>query len=269
VEFVECGEKDGKLAVYFHGVPGAMEECSLFDCYARNHNLRIISFDRFSIDSSLERECYYQALADQIKLKAGIEPVDIIGFSIGAHVALEVGMLLGDQVRQTHLISAAAPLNAGEFIGGMAGGFVFKLAMEKPIVFLLLTQFQKIMAIVAPRMLVSMLFANSAGKDKELSKQPDFKNYIMPVLKRCFHNRVKGYIRDINFYVAWVGDLASYKTSVCLWHGTKDNWSPFSMASYLCDAISGSAGVEAMEGLSHYSCLYAAAPIICAKLEKA
>lgn len=130
MEFVEYGEKEGQLVVYFHGVPGAIEECALFDSCAKDHNLRIISFDRFSIDNSLDRKSYYQAIADKIKLKAGIEPVDIIGFSIGAHVALEVGALLNDKVRHTHLISAAAPLNAGEFIGSMAGGAVFKLAMK-------------------------------------------------------------------------------------------------------------------------------------------
>ena len=268
MEFVEYGEKEGRLVVYFHGAPGAMEECALFDSYAKHHNLKIISFDRFSIDNSLDRESYYQALANQIKLKAGIERVDLIGFSIGAHVALEVGTLLNDQVRHTHLISAAAPLNAGDFIDSMAGGLVFKLAMEKPFIFFLLTQYQKIMALLAPRMLVNMLFASSAGKDKELIRRTDFKSYITPVLEFCFKNRVKGYIRDINFYVTWRDNLSSYKSNTYLWHGTKDNWSPLSMASYLCNNIPGATSVEAMEGLSHYSCLYEAAPKICAKLEK-
>jgi hypothetical protein len=71
VEFVEYGNKDGQLIVYFHGAPGAMEECAVFDSYAKDHNLKIICFDRFSIDNSLERESYYQQLADQIHDKAG------------------------------------------------------------------------------------------------------------------------------------------------------------------------------------------------------
>jgi pimeloyl-ACP methyl ester carboxylesterase len=268
VEFVEYGKKEGRLVVYFHGVPGAMEECALFDSCAKDHNLRILSFDRFSIDNSLDRENYYRTIGDQIRLKAGIEPVDIIGFSIGAHVALEVSALINDKVRYTHLISAAAPLNAGDFISSMAGGSIFKLAMKTPLIFLLLTQYQKILALLAPRMLVNLLFASSAGKDKELSKKPDFKSYITPILKRCFKSRTKGYIRDVDYYVTWLGNLSRNKTSVCLWHGTKDNWSPFSMASYLCKAIPGATSIEAMEGLSHYSCLYEAAPRICAQLEK-
>lgn len=268
MEFVEYGNKEGQLVVYFHGAPGGLEECAVFDSYAKNYNLRIICFDRFAIDNSLDRESYYQQLASQIKIKASDEPVDIIGFSIGAHVALEVGARLNDQVRHTHLVSAAAPINAGDFIDNMAGGLVFKLAMEKPLIFSLLTQYQKIMSMLAPRMLVSMLFARSAGKDKELSKRDNFKAYITPVLKHCFQKRAKGYIRDINYYVSWTGKLSGYTASVHLWHGTKDNWSPFAMASYLCSAIPGATQVEAMEGLSHYSCLYEAAPRICAQLEK-
>jgi pimeloyl-ACP methyl ester carboxylesterase len=267
VEFVEYGNKDGQLIVYFHGAPGAMEECAVFDSYAKNHNLKIICFDRFSIDTALERESYYQQLADQIQIKAGGEPVGFIGFSIGAHIALEVSALLNGQVRHTHLVSAAAPINSGDFIDSMAGGFVFRLAMEKQFTFFLLTQYQRVMAVLAPRMLVRMLFASSAGKDTELSKRADFKNYITPVLKHCFQNRANGYIRDIKFYVTWPGKLGGYANSVHLWHGTEDNWSPFSMALHLSKAIPGAGRVNAMEGLSHYSCLYQAAPGICAQLE--
>jgi hypothetical protein len=53
VESVEYGNKGGQLVVYFHGVPGAVEECAVFDSYVENHNLKIICFDRFAIDHSL------------------------------------------------------------------------------------------------------------------------------------------------------------------------------------------------------------------------
>jgi pimeloyl-ACP methyl ester carboxylesterase len=266
VEFVEYGDPYGQLIVYFHGAPGAIEECALFDRCAKDHNLRILCFDRFSLDDSLDRDDYYQQLAVQVRNNAGDEPVSFVGFSIGAHVALEVSARLNGQVRHTHLVSAAAPINAGDFMENMAGGFVFRLAMERPFIFFLLTQYQKAMALLAPRILVSMLFASSAGKDLELSKRRDFKSYITPVLKHCFQKRANGYMRDINFYVTWPGQLGGYTNSVYLWHGTKDNWSPFSMASYLSKAIPGASSVNAMEGLSHYSCLYQAAPRICAQI---
>lgn len=268
MEFVEFGNKDGRLVVYFHGAPGSIKGSSVFDRYAMDNNLKFVCLDRFSIDISIDRESYYQKLADQINVLANGEPVDIIGFSIGAHVAIEVGRLLDGQVRQIHLISSAAPINAGDFIGQMAGGLVFKLAMERPSIFSLLTQYQKALAYLAPGILVYMLFASSAGKDKELSKQHNFRRYITPVLEDCFKNRASGYMRDVKFYVSWPDDLKSCTNIVYIWHGTDDNWSPLSMASYLNSAIPGATGVQAMEGLSHYSCLYEAAPKICAQLAK-
>jgi pimeloyl-ACP methyl ester carboxylesterase len=268
LEFAEYGDKDGKLIVYFHGAPGSMEECSLFDSHAKDHNLRIICFDRFAIDHSADRESYYQQLAHQIKNQSGTESVDLIGFSIGAHVALEVGSILNKQIGQTHLVSPAVPINSGDFIDHMAGGLVFKLAMKYPLLFKLLTYWQRIMAIIAPQMLVSMLFASATGEDKILSNREDFKRYITPVLKHCFQNRTMGYIRDINYYITWPGNLSEHSSNVFIWHGVEDNWSPFSMASYLDNAILGATNVEPMEGLSHYSCLYKAAAKICKQLDR-
>ncbi len=94
LEFSEYGSNKGKLVVYFHGAPGSPEECSLFDKYAKEYNLNIICFNRFSIDPYLTGADYYQHLAEGIKEKADGEAVDLVGFSIGCHVALEVSYLL-------------------------------------------------------------------------------------------------------------------------------------------------------------------------------
>lgn len=267
VAFAEYGDKNGRLVVYFHGAPGSTQECSLFDSHAKQHNLRIICFDRFAINQTVDDRHYYQQLASQINNLVSDESIDIIGFSIGAQVALEVGAILSNQVRHIHLISPAAPLNAGDFIDSMAGAPVFKLALKKPFLFSLLAQCQKLMALLAPQLLVGMLFANAAGKDKQLCHQKAFKRYITPVIKRCFQYGIKGYIRDIKLYVMWSGDLASHTSSVHLWHGTEDNWSPLAMSSFLSQTIPRATTVKSMEGLSHYSCLYEAAPRICEQLQ--
>jgi len=38
------------------------------------------------------------------------------------------------------------------------------------------------------------------------------------------------------------------------------------MSEYLTERFPSNARIERMEGLSHYSCLYTAAPMICARL---
>ena len=265
LEFVQYGNAEGRLVVYFHGVPGGVEECAVFDTHAKAHGLKIICFDRLAIDPSMDREAYYQFLADQIKLQAGRDPVDAIGFSIGAHVALEVSARLGDQVRRLHLVSAAAPIIDLDSLREMAGGDVFRLAMNRPVAFYLVTQGQRLIAHVAPGLLIKTMFASARGNDEALASQESFKHYITPIIRDCFRNRVKGYMRDVRHYAAWrsFGGCAS---SVHLWHGEEDNWSPLSMASYLLTAIPSAVHLESMVGLSHYSCLLTGVPEICSQL---
>jgi pimeloyl-ACP methyl ester carboxylesterase len=269
LKFIEYGDPDGKTVIYFHGAPGSPEECSLFDKPAKEYGLNIICFDRFSIDSSLENEDYYKFLASAISDKAQGEQVDLIGFSIGCHAAIETSICLGSGVRKLHLISAAAPLDATDFLDGMAGKMVFTLAMKQPTIFVLLSYWQTLIAKIAPNVLFNLLFGSAKGEDKKLSKSSAFKSYITPILTHCFSNNVKGYIRDIKQYVTpWNGSVMKCTSNTYIWHGTNDNWSPVSMANYLNKNLQTSSKLELMEDLSHYSCLHSAAPKICAQLTK-
>ncbi|MGZ5055988.1 MAG: alpha/beta fold hydrolase [Methylobacter sp.] len=143
----QFGADDGGLVVYFHGTPGAPEECEVFDLCGKENNLNFISYDRFSIDSALEDAAYYEFLADQITDKAAGKAIDYIGFSIGGFIALQVCRYMSSHVRSLHLVSAAAPLEAGNFIDRMAGKSVFRLAQEYPSVFHLLARVQSLVAI--------------------------------------------------------------------------------------------------------------------------
>jgi pimeloyl-ACP methyl ester carboxylesterase len=201
LKFVKYGNPEGKTVIYFHGVPGSPEECSIFDTHAKEHDLNIICYDRFSIDSSLQDQDYYKFLADAIIDKANGEQVDLIGFSIGCHAAIKTSLHLEANVRSLHLISAAAPLDAGDFLDDMAGKMIFSLAMKQPTIFTLLSYWQALIAKLAPNTLFKMLFSSTTGEDKGLSRTPAFKGYITPVLTHCFNINVKGYIREINQYV--------------------------------------------------------------------
>jgi pimeloyl-ACP methyl ester carboxylesterase len=269
LKFLEHGNPKGKTVIYFHGAPGSPEESSIFDEHAKKHNLNIICYDRFSIDSSLQNQAYYEYLARVIIDKANGGQVDIIGFSIGCHAAIETSLYLDGTVRELHLISAAAPLDAADFLNGMAGEMVFSIAMKHPAIFTLLSYWQTLLAKIAPSVLFKMLFASAVGEDKPLSKTAHFKGYISPVLIHCFNANIKGYIREITQYVTpWNESILKCRCNTHIWHGTSDNWSPVSMAKYLKENIPTSSNLELMTDLSHYTCLYAAAPKICSQLEK-
>ena len=118
----------------------------------------------------------------------------------------------------------------------------------------------------AGSVVLKMIFNCAAGADRVLSARREFKDFITGLPKHCFQRRTNGYLRDVNFYVTWSGDLSRHSSSVQLWHGAEDNLSPLAMATDLANRIPGAASVEELKGGSHYSCLYAAAPNICALL---
>jgi pimeloyl-ACP methyl ester carboxylesterase len=89
LKFSQFGSDNGKTVIYFHGAPGAPEECAIFDLYAKEQGLTFICFDRFSGDYSTAGAAYYQFLAQEISKQAAGKEVDVIGFSIGAFIALQ------------------------------------------------------------------------------------------------------------------------------------------------------------------------------------
>ncbi|WP_200922735.1 alpha/beta fold hydrolase [Methyloglobulus morosus] len=269
MKFCHYGANNGRIVIYFHGAPGAPEECVVFDRYAKENGLRFICFDRFTIGSSIVGEAYYQFLAQEISKLADGRQVDFIGFSIGAFIALQTCRYLPDGVKCLHLISAAAPLEAGDFLNAMAGKQVFQIAKAFPALFVLLSYWQELLALLFPNALFHLLFASAVGKDQVLADNAGFKASISKILRSCFVGNVQGYIREIIAYVQpWETTLSEISGNTLIWHGAEDNWSPKMMAEYLKSAIPGCSYIEIMEGLSHYSCLYEAVPKICKQLGK-
>ena len=267
LSFRQFGAENGRLVVYFHGVPGAPEECGVFDSLAKAHGLTLICFDRFAIAPTLKGEAYFTRLANEINALAAGRPVDFVGFSIGAFVALQTCRHMAGGVRNLHLVSAAAPLEAGDFLGAMAGKAVFRLAQKRPAFFVALSYWQSLLARLAPKALFRLLFASATGADKALAAEPDFQLGMINVLKSCFLGNVGGYTRDVLAYVRpWNSSLAEISTPTHLWHGTEDNWSPVAMAEYLKAAIPSASTITLFNGLSHYSCLHRAMPEIAKRL---
>jgi pimeloyl-ACP methyl ester carboxylesterase len=261
---------EGRLLVYFHGAPGSPEEADLFRASATANGLRVFCQDRFAIDASLDPEAYFPVLADDIIVQAKGQKIDVLGFSIGAFVALQVCRRIPAQVRSLHLVSPAAPLEGGNFLDGMAGKVVFQMARKTPWLFKLLSYWQGILARLAPGFLFFTLFASAQAADKTLSGNTSFRSQISEILVQCFRGGVAGYIRDVRAYVhPWHDDLQEIKVPTHLWHGEQDNWSPIAMSEYLRQQLPNVKSFTRMPRMSHYSCLYAAAPEICSALQPA
>ena len=267
LKFYRYGTPKGKIVIYFHGAPGSPQEAVIFDSHAKAHHLNLICYDRFSIDSKMKDQAYYQYLAKIIAEKANGHQIDLIGYSIGCHTAIETSIYLENIVSNLHIIAPVAPLDAENFLADMAGKRVFSAATNYPSIFTLFSYWQSLATKIAPHTLFKILFASTTGADKELAKTKEFEDYIKPILHHCFTRNIKGYMREINQYVKpWKESVSHCRINTHIWHGTSDNWSPISMANYLRDNLPMSGNVESMKNLSHYSCLFAAAPKICAQL---
>ena len=250
--------------VYFHGAPGAPGEAAVFDACGKIHGVRILAFDRFVVEPSVRGDDYYRLLASEIQRHTRGEKVVVVGFSIGAFVALQTCRHMAGSVARVHLVSAGAPLEAGDFLNAMAGKQVFQLAQGFPFVFFLLSLWQGVLARWAPKALFAMLFASAQGGDKRLAADAQFRATLIEVLRSSFVGAVRGYTRDITAYVQpWKDSLAHMHFPVRVWHGLQDNWSPPAMATALYEGLPQCESVTLLEGLSHYSCLLEAAPTIC------
>jgi pimeloyl-ACP methyl ester carboxylesterase len=201
---------------------------------------------------------YCDQLAHALITQAGHQ-LTLIGFSLGARIALEIAVRLPGQVREVVLISAAGPLECGDFLPHMAGRAVFRTAQRSPRLFQSLTATQSILSRSAPNLLFKALFANAQGADRMLASDAHFRRTVQTMIAASLQSGATGYRREVLAYVApWADLLPRVRAPVTIWHGTADNWSPPAMADALAARLPHVAAVHKLPGLSHYSTLAAA-----------
>lgn len=239
------------FALYFHGLPGGVHELDAFGAHG------ITAIDRLPF---IENHATYDgamcALAAEIDTKYAGKSVHLIGFSLGALSVLKLCSRLKTPISGVDLISAAAPLELGDFLPKMAGAPVFRAAISGGWRWSALTKVQQFMATRAPDLFMRGLFASAAGGDKTLRNNPDFCRVTKQAYGTCMGDFLTGYRREIDCYVApWADDLSEINAR--LWHGELDNWVPLEMAQNLASVLGKKARLVSMAGLSHYSTLEA------------
>ncbi len=255
------------VALYFHGVPGAPLECARFEPAAREAGVRLVALDRQLVSPDLIGEPYFEALATEVEAITDGAPVHLIGFSLGAFVAIRTAIHLKVPVQGLHLISPAAPLDGGDVLRQMAGKAVFGAAMRGPVALKRLTRLQAWMAQWAPGLMFRMLFAGAAGADRDLASDTSFRREIRDVLRLSLEDGATGYVRDLTAYVQpWRDRLAEIAADTSIWHGAADTWAPAAMAHMLRDSLPTASRLTISEGLSHYSCLFHAMPLILSEI---
>ncbi len=239
-------------AIYFHGAPGGPAELGLFGPPPAG----LHAPDRFLDRPDLPLDRYLDVLANELDARFAGAPLRLIGFSLGARIALEAALRLGGRVSAIELIAPAAPLQLGDFLPRMEGRAVFALARDTPALFGAVVWLQGVACALFPERMFRLVFAHPAGGDVALAADPAFAAAITALLRRSLGPGARGYSREVRAFTRpWDDILPRITAPVRIWHGAADNWTPPDMAAALVIALPGATAAHALEGLSHYSTL--------------
>lgn len=233
------------------------------------HGIKLLVVER-NLPGELGSAAYLQQLAQQISDRAAGQPIRLLGFSIGACLALRVAALLGEQVAEVYLLSAAAPLEIPSNSVGMgAGRYTFLWAQHYPRLFRAFAGYQALLAKVSPHLLLKLLFNGAGGKDPELLHQADTQAWLTDIQRACFKHGTSSYVRDVNLYVEpWAAELDNVTAAVNLWHGDADNWAPIAMSIYLQEHLRNANAVIRCTEQAHYGCLLENAQAVMATVQR-
>jgi len=235
--------------VYFHGLPGSAAELAGFGPEIAG---RVAGFHVAARGGDFAR------LAAGIAARSPEGPLRLVGFSLGAAAALRVAPLLGERVAGIDLVSPAAPLQLGDFLGGMAGAPVFRAALAGRWPFAALTLVQAQFAGLAPQKMAAALMAKAKGEDRALAADPRFIAALAQSLRHSLLDSRAGYASEIRAYVGdWRADLAKVQQPVTIWQGSEDDWTPPAMAEALAAALPTRPQMTMLPGFSHFSTLRA------------
>ena len=233
---------------YFHGQPGGAGEWPL----CAPPDLSAFVPERSALPGPA-------ALARQVSEHCSREPLTLIGFSLGAPVALAVARELAGRVANIHLVSPAAPLQLGSFLDDMAGAALFRMAQSSPALFRFVARCESLIARNAPFFLLDRLFARAAGEDAALRRDPAFRTALARILRDGLGRDPGAFVAEIAAYVTdWRPELLHIRAPVTIWQGALDNWTPPAMAQALAKAVPGPVALHLLPGCSHYSALKAA-----------
>lgn len=239
--------------IYLHGMPGSPRELTLFPTIDPTGWL---APDRTAPRLKSGQRERFDRLTDLVREVCDQGPVRLVGFSLGAYVALEIARRLPAAPLSLHLISAAAPLESGGFLDDMAGKAVFAAALHSPLRLSLLVRLQAGLARGAPGLLTRVLFASAQGRDRQLGNDPAFSNGIVDILRDCLATDTGNYRAELAAYVRpWAHWLSEVRHPVILWHGMSDTWAPPAMADALERLLPNVIANHRFDGLSHYSAL--------------
>ncbi len=247
--------------IYCHGLPGSTAEFGAVSL-APEPRADIVGIDWIAAASGARSWSPSSALtAFDDAVSTLDQPATLVGFSLGAMAALQIAGRRPARVGKLVLISPAAPLELGDFLGEMAGHIVFETARAGALPFAAPTAFQGAFAAINPDGLIAGMFSNCGVAERRLLARPEFRSALVNGLNTCLRTAPRAYGAAVGHYVRpWADVLAHVRCPVAIWHGDEDRWAPLAMSQALVAALPGGATLRVSPGDGHYSTLHAVLP---------
>jgi pimeloyl-ACP methyl ester carboxylesterase len=239
--------------IYCHGLPGSPMELHALTPAAQLRSARLL--DRLGQQAATYADRVCKGF-DDLNLS---EPMDVVGFSLGAMAAAHIAAYRPAKVRKLVLVSPAAPLELGDFLPAMAGRPVFEAARRGALSLRLLSSAQSTMASLAPELMLKTMFASSNTAERDLLTTPAFAAMVVESLKQCLGAQQTAYRAELIAYAQpWAHVLDGVTCETEIWQGDEDTWTPPAMARALTTRLLPHATLHNLQGLGHYTTLQAA-----------
>jgi len=240
----------GRQIIFCHGCPGSPKDAAL----AFPKEWAVIAPDFLKVPNPIETGLHAVSGA----VEASGDKVTIVGFSIGAMVAIKIARRSPENVGAIVLLSPAAPLQLGDYLERMAGRPVFELARKWPSALHGLAIVQLLALRLAPLVVLRQLFRDVGATERRFVADAAFRRHLIEGLASSLGAGRANYVELLRSYVAdWRSDLDNLAMPVEIWHGAEDRWAPVSMAHDLAFRIGSDTVVNILPGHGHYASLTA------------
>jgi pimeloyl-ACP methyl ester carboxylesterase len=184
---------DGQI-VFCHGCPGSPRDADL----ACPPEWRVSAPDFLTTRDPVGAGI--RAVSDAAQATG--KKVTLVGFSIGAMLAIKIARGLPQAVGALVLLSPAAPLQLGDYLGRMSGRAVFDLARKRPGALGVLAFAQSLAVRAAPDAVLQHMFREVSRTERQLLANTAFRRQFVASLASSLGIGRTTYAELLRSYVA-------------------------------------------------------------------
>jgi pimeloyl-ACP methyl ester carboxylesterase len=241
-QYAEYGSVSGFPIIAFHGTPGSSLERIFSESALNEFNIRFIVVERpgYGISRNYEPRSLLDWPDDVTRLAdvLALERFSLLGFSGGGAYAAACAYKIPDRLIHCALVSSAGPLMIPGLIDEMspANRALFELARDN-----YHAAAQQLAAMAGSGEALFNLFSESASAtDKAVFSNNGFRAMYQANLSQSMKQGMAGFAYDMSLIARpWGFDTTAITSSVSLWVGMQDVFTPPAIGNYLAETIPG------------------------------